>query len=80
MKYLTAEKQSTQFFFRVHMDITKPQTPDNVREYSWGLTPPTGQTETQYLDNIKREIGLLVADELNRMNTPTPAPTPLAGF
>lgn len=76
LKYLTAEKQPTQYFFRVQLD----ENPENVREYAWGLTPPEGQTETQYLDNIKREISLLVTDELSRINAPTPAPTSLPGF
>jgi hypothetical protein len=85
MKYLTAEQQAAQYFFRVHMDETKTLedgTPDPayVREYAWGLTPPEGQDEAEYLANIKREIGLLVDDELSRLNTPAPAPTPLAGF
>jgi hypothetical protein len=77
MTYLTAEKQATQYFFRVQMD----ENPENVREFAWGLTPPEGQTETVYLANIKREIGLLVADELSRMNPAlAEVATPLAGF
>jgi len=85
MKYLKAEKQRIQYFFQVHMDETKKLadgTPDPnfVREYIWGIQPLEGQTETDYLASIKREIGLLVADELTRMETPAPTPTPLAGF
>lgn len=76
MTYLTAEKQPTQYCFLVQMD----DNPENIREYTWGLTPPVGQTEQQYLDSIKREIGLLVADELARMNAPQPESVPLEGF
>lgn len=85
MKYLKAEKQPNQYFFQVHMDETKKLSdgtpdPDYVREYNWTLTPPEGQTATVYLTNIKREIGLLIADELTRMATPAPVTTPLSGF
>ena len=85
MKFLKAEKQANQYHFKVHMDETKKLsdgTPDPtyVREYIWGPQPPEGQTDTVYLASIKREIGLLVADELSRMATPTPTPTPLVGF
>lgn len=85
MKYLKAEKQATQYYFQVHMDETKTfsdGTPDPtyVREYCWCIIPPKKQTETEYLSNIKREIGLLVADELARMANPISTPTPLAGF
>jgi hypothetical protein len=79
MEYLTAEKQASQFYFKILIDEVQPETPENVREYQWCLTPPDGQTETVYLTNIKNEITLLVEDELKRM-TPPPAPTPLAGF
>ena len=85
MKYLKAEKQANQYYFQVHMDETKIQedgTPDPVyvREYVWGIQPPEGQTDAVYLANIKRQIELLVADELARMETPAPATTPLTGF
>ena len=85
LKYLKAEKQANQYYFQVHMDETKnlpDGTPDPayVREYSWAIQPPEGQTDTVYLASIKREIGLFVADELTRMATPAPIPTPLAGF
>lgn len=85
MKYLKAEKQTNQYYFLVHMDETKKLTdgtpdPAYVREYCWSIVLPNRQSETDYLANIKREIGLLVADELSRMKTPAPAPTPLAGF
>lgn len=85
MKYLIAEKQATQYFFLVHMDETKTledgsPDPAYVREYTWGIEPPEGQTEQEYLANIKREIGLLVEDELARMTAPVPAPQPLVGF
>ena len=85
MKFLKAEKQPTQYYFQVWMDETKKQsdgTPDPayVREYEWGIQPPEGQTDTVYLASIKREIGLLVADELVRLSTPAPTQTPLAGF
>jgi hypothetical protein len=87
MKYLTAEKQTTQYYFLVHTDEAKTLedgTPDPsyVKEYSYGLDyEGLGYAnENAYLDMIKREIGLLVDDELSRMNTPAPAPTPLAGF
>lgn len=77
MTYLTAEKQATQYFFCVQLD----NSPENVREFSWGLKPPEGQTDAQYIASIKREIGLLVADELSRMNPQTaPESTQLAGF
>lgn len=85
MKYLTAEKQPTQYYFRVNMDETKKledgsPDPIYVREFVWGLKPPEGQTEPQYLDNIKREIGLLVGVELDRMNETPPTSTILSGF
>lgn len=85
MKYLIAEKQQSQYFFRVHMNETKVSqdgspNPDYVREYSWSLTPPDGQTEVQYLDNIKIEISLLVEYELVQMIPQPEAPTPLEGF
>jgi len=85
MKFLSAEKQPNQYYFQVHMDEAKKLsdgTPDPtyVREYCWGIVPPEGQANTVYLESIKREIGLLVADELSRMATPAPIPTPLAGF
>lgn len=76
MTYLTAEKQATQYFFRVQMD----DNPENVREFAWGLTPPEGQTDAEYIANIKREIGLLVDDELARMTAPSTEATPLVGF
>jgi hypothetical protein len=77
MKYLIAEKQQMQYYFLVQMD----DNPNNKHEFTWGLTPPQGQTETQYLANIKREIGLLVEDELSRINPQsTPEATPLSGF
>ena len=85
MKFLIAEKQPSQYYFQVHMDETKTlsdATPDPnfVREYAWGIQPPEGQTKQEYLASIKREIGLLVADELTRMATPAPTPTPLVEF
>jgi len=85
MKFLKAEKQPTQYYFQVWMDETKKQSdgtpgPAYVGEYAWGIQPPEGQTDTDYLASIKREIGLLVADELTGMATPAPTPAPLAGF
>ena len=85
MEYLKAEQQQNQYYFQVWMDTTKKLNdgitpdPNYVREYIWTLTPPQGQTATQYIENIKSEIGLLVQDELNLMSS-TPSPTPLAGF
>lgn len=84
MKYLIAEKQVTQYFFRVHMDETKildddSPDPNYIRDFSWCLTPPDDQTETEYLEAIKREIALLVQVELDAL-TSQPAPTPLPGF
>lgn len=85
LKYLKAEKQTSQYFFQVQIDDTKKLTdgtpdPAYVREYSWYVTPPIGQTEADYLTNIKREIGLLVTDELSRILNLKTIPTPLTGF
>lgn len=82
MRYLRAVEQTTHFLFRVHMDETKNRpdgTPDPayILEYSWFKEPPAGQTRSEYLTNIKREIGLLVARELERKN---PTSTDLVGF
>jgi hypothetical protein len=73
MVYLIEEKQATEYYFLVHMDETKKLAdgspdPVYVREYRWGINPPPGQTEAEYLANIKNEISLLVADELSHMN------------
>lgn len=108
MKFLKAERQTTQYYFLVHMDESKlvqlePDTapvpdPAYVREFVYGI--PVYKTEDmtegylinnetdrepvyepEYLESIKREIGLLVADELSRMNPqPAPEPIPLEGF
>lgn len=85
MKYLVAEKQQTQYFFRVHMDESKTledtsPDPTYVCKFTWGLTPPEGQTVTEYLENIKREIGLLVDLELTKLNQPISESTLLSGF
>lgn len=87
IKYLVAEQQATQYFFRVLMDDTKllaDGTPDPsyIREYQWCLQPPQGQDTNTYLANIKNEIQGLVNYELNLMAIPQApqAPTPLAGF
>ena len=85
MKFLLAEKEQQQYHFIVLMDTSKllkdgTPDPEYVRVYSWGLESPDGQTEEQYLDSIKREIGLLVSDELNIMNPITPESTHLTGF
>lgn len=94
MKYLKAEKQTSQYYFQVHMDETK-NLPDGmpdpvyVRDYSYVLLSKLDGTfdntkgftnEDDYEAMMKREIGLLVADELVGMATPTPIPTPLVGF
>lgn len=85
MKYLIAEKQALQYYFKVHMDETKlvnsMPDPAYIREYSWGINPPIGQLEVDYIASIKREIGLLVASELVRITPQTPPPPfQLAGF
>lgn len=72
VKYLKAEKQETQYYFLVLIDETKyveggEQDPTYVREYSWSLYPPEGQTTQEYLDNIKREIQALADWELSQM-------------
>jgi hypothetical protein len=77
VKYLLAEKTATSYHFLIWTDETKKLengTPDPffVKEFEWGLTPPEGQTEANYITSIKREIELLVA--------PAPAPVPLEGF
>ena len=84
VQYLTAEKQATGFYFKVLMDDTQKQadgTPklEFVREYVWAIQPPAGQTEPQYLTNIKAEITNLVNYELAQMQL-VPAPIPLTGF
>ena len=96
LQYLTAEKQATQYYFKVWMDNTKFATtvddkgntvtttnpdPNYIKEYSWSLIPPEGQTDTFYLASIKSEIALLVDYELSQIQLQqTQQPTPLAGF
>lgn len=87
LKYLIAEQQATQYFFRVLMDDTKVNVDgspiqDYVREYSWMLTPPNGQDVNAYLANIKNEIQGLVNYELQQMQIPQvpQAPIALSGF
>jgi hypothetical protein len=78
MQYLRAEKQVDQYYFQVLLDETS-QNPQ-IREYTFLPNPPEGLTETEYVDSMKREIPLLVADELQRINAAIQPTTPLEGF
>lgn len=88
LKYLVAEQQQNQFYFKVLMDDTKVNVDgspmdDYVIDYYWTLNPPVGQTQQQYLDQIKVEISALVSYELNQKTLSQQvqqAPIPLAGF
>lgn len=87
LKYLVAEQQATQFYFKVLMDDTKVNadgTPmeNYVEEYYWMLTP-AGQDQNLYLSQIKIEISALVNYQLNQMTLASQvqqAPIPLSGF
>jgi hypothetical protein len=85
MKCLIAAQQGNCYYFRVWLDESKTlndrvtPNPAYVREYTWALTPPENQDTDEYLSNIKNEITLLVAAELQNM-TPPPLPTPLPNF
>jgi hypothetical protein len=80
VKYLKAEKQVNQFYFVVLIDDTQVNadgTPkeEYVKEFSWTIQTPEGQTETEYLANIKKEIQLLADHEVGKMTS-----TALTGF
>lgn len=95
IKCLVAEKQETGYFFRYTLDDTKKLAdgspePAMIREYTFPMldgsmvnneTDKVPVTESEYLNNIKKELQLLNQFELDSLNpAPAPAPTPLSGF
>lgn len=86
MRYLKAVKEAQRYYFLVHIDETKnlkEGSPDPVfvREYEWSTLPPDGVTEEQYLASVKREMELLVQNELESIAAQKdPVTTKLAGF
>lgn len=86
MKYLKAVKETQRYYFLVHIDEKKKleggsPDPAFVREYEWSTIPPDGVTEEQYLASVKREMELLVQNELESIAAQKdPVTTKLAGF
>lgn len=78
MQYLKAEKQENQYYFQVVLDETSADP--QIREYTFLPVPPAGLTETEYVDSMRREIPLLVQDELARIAQSNVQPIPLEGF
>lgn len=84
MHCLSQEKIGTDYCFSIHLDETKFKAapndkvpdPDYVEHFTWGM-PPAGVTEKDYIAMIKRELPLLVADRLSKMN---PKGVPLSMF
>jgi hypothetical protein len=85
IRYLNAEKQTNQYYFRVLIDDTKENDPDYIREWTYALVldyMDSGyENESAYIAMMKDEIPLLAQAELDKMNPqPIQAPTPLTGF
>lgn len=85
IQYLTAEKQATQYYFKVLIDDTKQGNQDYIREWTYALlsdyTDGGYVDETAYIAMIRNEIPLLAQDELDKMNPqPIQSPIPLDGF
>ncbi len=64
MKLITAREFSTEYLFRVHLDEAKLDgqgNPDQayVQEFRFGLVPPPGQTKTEHLATILKEVKAL---------------------
>lgn len=77
MKIIEAKDMSTEYCFCVHIDETKLDAngkpdPAYLKDFTWGKQPPIGQTATQYLTSIKKEMKLLCQLELEKLNVGIP--------
>ena len=61
MKLIKAEKRERGFYFKVLVNQAEPDEANRVyEEFTWGVRPPDGQTQAQYLASIMREMKLLL--------------------